>query len=151
MQTLRVNNSTIFTIKNAEFSRYYFYMDLNIQEDFQICISVPLKSKINIVLCTPILPLLSKLYMCFPIILFSIPRPSLPQPPQGVMCRYQLLYLSFNCVGRRFNAIFEKQVNIFSSGNVHTFSHQKFPKNQPRPPRPILFFSLFLLHVKYLS
>ena len=30
-------------IKNAKLSGYYFYMNLNIQGDFQICISVPLK------------------------------------------------------------------------------------------------------------
>ena len=38
-----MNNSTILTIKNAKFSAYYFYMNLNIQEDFQICISAPLR------------------------------------------------------------------------------------------------------------
>ena len=32
-------------IKNAQFSGYYFYMNLNIQRDFQICISVPLSIK----------------------------------------------------------------------------------------------------------
>ena len=42
MQTLGVNNSSILTIKNAEFSGYYFQTNLNIWEDFQICISVPL-------------------------------------------------------------------------------------------------------------
>ena len=30
-------------IKNAKFSGYYFDMNLNIWEDFQICISVPLR------------------------------------------------------------------------------------------------------------
>ena len=39
MQTLRVNNSRILTIKNAKFSEYYFYIYLG---DFQICISVAL-------------------------------------------------------------------------------------------------------------
>ena len=39
---LRVNNSRILTIKNAKFSEYYVYMNLNIWENFQICISVPL-------------------------------------------------------------------------------------------------------------
>ena len=39
---LRVNNSRILTIKNAKFSEYYFYMNLNILGDFQFCISVPL-------------------------------------------------------------------------------------------------------------
>ena len=42
MQTLRVNNSRLPTTKIAKVSGYYFYMNLNIQEDFQICISVPL-------------------------------------------------------------------------------------------------------------
>ena len=40
--TLRVNNSRILTIKYAKFSGYYFYIDLNILGDFQICFSVPL-------------------------------------------------------------------------------------------------------------
>ena len=44
MQTLRVNNSRILTIKNAEFSGYYFLTNLNIWEDFQICISVLLRT-----------------------------------------------------------------------------------------------------------
>ena len=35
-------NSRILKIKNAKFSEYYFYMNLNVWEDFQICISVPL-------------------------------------------------------------------------------------------------------------
>ena len=43
---LRANNSTIPRIKNAKFSGHCFYMNTNIQEDFQICISVPLKTKI---------------------------------------------------------------------------------------------------------
>ena len=42
IQTLRVNNSTILTIKNAKLSGYYFYTNLNIWGDFQICFSVPL-------------------------------------------------------------------------------------------------------------
>ena len=42
IQTLCVNNSRVFRIKNAKFSEYYFYMSKNIQEDFQICISSPL-------------------------------------------------------------------------------------------------------------
>ena len=41
MQKLRVNNSRILKIKNAKFSGHYFYMNLNIYGDFQICISVP--------------------------------------------------------------------------------------------------------------
>ena len=34
IQTLRVNNSRIFTIKNVLFSGYYFYINLNIWGDF---------------------------------------------------------------------------------------------------------------------
>ena len=34
-------------IKNAKPSGYYFYMNLNIWGDFQICISVPLTHLIN--------------------------------------------------------------------------------------------------------
>ena len=37
-------NSIILSVKNAKFSGYYFDMNLNITGDFQICISVPLKS-----------------------------------------------------------------------------------------------------------
>ena len=40
-QTLRVNNSRIPRIKNAKFSEYYFYMNWNIQKNFQTFISVP--------------------------------------------------------------------------------------------------------------
>ena len=43
IQTLRVNNSRILTIKNAELSGYYFWTNLNIWGNVQICISVPLK------------------------------------------------------------------------------------------------------------
>ena len=43
MQTLRVNNSRILTMKNAKLSGYYFYMNLNIWWDFQICIRIYLK------------------------------------------------------------------------------------------------------------
>ena len=32
------------TIKNAKFSGWYFYMNMNIWGDFHICISVPLTS-----------------------------------------------------------------------------------------------------------
>ena len=39
---LQVNNSRIVTIKNAKLSEYYFYMNLNILGNFQICINVPL-------------------------------------------------------------------------------------------------------------
>ena len=41
--TLRKNNSRILTIQNAKFSGYDFYMNTNLWRDFQICISVPLK------------------------------------------------------------------------------------------------------------
>ena len=37
-----MNNSIILTIKNANISGYYFYMNFNIWEDFQICISIHL-------------------------------------------------------------------------------------------------------------
>ena len=36
-----IYNSRILRIKIAKFSGYYFYMNKNIQRDFQICISVP--------------------------------------------------------------------------------------------------------------
>ena len=42
IQTLRVDNSRILRSKNAKFSGYYFYLNPNIQGDFEICISVPL-------------------------------------------------------------------------------------------------------------
>ena len=45
LQTLQANNSRILRIKIAKFSGYYFYMNTNILEDFQICISVPLRSQ----------------------------------------------------------------------------------------------------------
>ena len=35
------NNSTNIGIENAIFSRYCFYMNTNISEDFQICITAP--------------------------------------------------------------------------------------------------------------
>ena len=41
-QTLRVSNSRILRIKNAKLSGCYFYMNLNMWGDFQICINVPL-------------------------------------------------------------------------------------------------------------
>ena len=44
IQSLWVNNSRILTIKNAKLSGYYFYINLNILGDFQICVSVPLNS-----------------------------------------------------------------------------------------------------------
>ena len=37
-----MNNSRILRIQNATFSGYYFYMDIKMLIDFQICISVPL-------------------------------------------------------------------------------------------------------------
>ena len=37
-----MNNSRILAIKNVKFSGYYVDMNLNIWEDFQICISVRL-------------------------------------------------------------------------------------------------------------
>ena len=43
-QTLRVNNSKILRIQNAKFSGYHFYMDTKILRDFQICISLPLRT-----------------------------------------------------------------------------------------------------------
>ena len=42
-----MNNSRILIIKNAKPSGYYFYMNLNVWGDFQICISVPLKELSN--------------------------------------------------------------------------------------------------------
>ena len=47
-QSLRVYNSRIPRIKNAKFSGYYFYMNTNIQEDFQICTNVPLMDNVFI-------------------------------------------------------------------------------------------------------
>ena len=44
MQTLQAKNSRILRIQGAKFSGYYFYMYTSIWGDFQICISVPLKS-----------------------------------------------------------------------------------------------------------
>ena len=38
LQTLRVNNSRILTIKNEKSSGYYFYVNLNTWGDFLICI-----------------------------------------------------------------------------------------------------------------
>ena len=42
IQTLGVNNSRILTIEKAKLLGYYFYTNLNIREDFQISICVPL-------------------------------------------------------------------------------------------------------------
>ena len=48
---MRVNNSRILTKKNAKFSGHFVYVNLDVWEDFQIFISVPLslnkKLKIN--------------------------------------------------------------------------------------------------------
>ena len=44
LQTSRGNNSRILRIKNAKFLRYCFYINKNTKGDFQICISVPLKT-----------------------------------------------------------------------------------------------------------
>ena len=44
LRTSRVNNSRNPGIKRAKFSGYCFYMKTNISRNFQICISVPLKS-----------------------------------------------------------------------------------------------------------
>ena len=38
------NFTRIPRIKNAKFSGYYFYINANLQGDFQICISVPTHS-----------------------------------------------------------------------------------------------------------
>ena len=48
MQSLRLNNSRILRIKNEKLSEYYFYMNKNIQGDFQICISIPLTLHQNV-------------------------------------------------------------------------------------------------------
>ena len=42
LQISRENNWRILRSENAKFSGYCFYMNTNIQGDFQICISVPL-------------------------------------------------------------------------------------------------------------
>ena len=41
-QTLQVSNLRILRIQNEKLSGYYFYINLNKWEEFQICISVPL-------------------------------------------------------------------------------------------------------------
>ena len=43
LQISRADNSRILRIENAEFSEYCFYMNTNIQGDFQVSISVPLR------------------------------------------------------------------------------------------------------------
>ena len=40
--TSRINNSRILKIRNVKFAGYCFYVNENIQGDFQICISIPL-------------------------------------------------------------------------------------------------------------
>ena len=42
-----MNNSRILRIQNVKFSGYYFYVNTNIQRDFEICISVPLNHTIS--------------------------------------------------------------------------------------------------------
>ena len=48
LPTSRTNNSRIFGITNAKFSRYCFYTNTNLKENFQICISVPLSEKVTL-------------------------------------------------------------------------------------------------------
>ena len=43
IRTLRANKLRIFGIQIAKFSGQYFHMNINIQRDFRICISVPLR------------------------------------------------------------------------------------------------------------
>ena len=52
MQILRANKLRILRIQNTKFSGYYFYMNANIQGDFQICISVPLIELSNLITIT---------------------------------------------------------------------------------------------------
>ena len=44
---LRTNNSRIVRIKNAKFSEYFLYINTNIQGNFRLHISVPLKLSQN--------------------------------------------------------------------------------------------------------
>ena len=44
---LWVSNSRILRVKNKNFSGYYFYINTNIQADFQICITVALRNKVT--------------------------------------------------------------------------------------------------------
>ena len=46
LQTSRLYNLRIPRIKNANLSGYHLHINTNIQGDFQICISVPLKEKV---------------------------------------------------------------------------------------------------------
>ena len=43
-----IENVLIFRIKNVKFSGYHFYMNKNIERGFQICISVPLTTQLQI-------------------------------------------------------------------------------------------------------
>ena len=47
IETLRLNNSGIIKIENAKCSGYYFNINANMEGDFQICISIPLKNYSN--------------------------------------------------------------------------------------------------------
>ena len=42
LQASRADNSIICRIKNTKISEYCFYLNTNIQRDFQVCFSVPL-------------------------------------------------------------------------------------------------------------
>ena len=42
MLKISLRKMQTFTIKNVKFSGYYFYLNMNIWGNFQICISVPL-------------------------------------------------------------------------------------------------------------
>ena len=50
LQISRANNSRVLRIKNSKFWEYCFYLNTNIQGDYQICISVPKAYCINVVL-----------------------------------------------------------------------------------------------------
>ena len=47
LQTSRANNSRVLRVKNAKFSRCCFYMNTNIYENFQVCISVPINMTVT--------------------------------------------------------------------------------------------------------
>ena len=47
------NFSRILSINNAKFSGYYFYINTNIQVDFQICVRVPLMKAFLLVEAAP--------------------------------------------------------------------------------------------------
>ena len=42
MLKISLRKMQTFTIKNVKFSGYYFYLNMNVWGNFQICISVPL-------------------------------------------------------------------------------------------------------------